>query len=154
MQLLANQRLYSREEAPITRVRFNVGDEILSHQEWKLLVKEISEIDNLITYHGIRIDTNEECQLKETFLNNFIKFNKPQDKMFAGQIDKFERFVLRYKALSHQHQQQKSKLRGLLGARVDSIPHQFYIAEEVGKRHAPRILLADEVGLGKRLKQD
>lgn len=146
------QRLYSLEEAPITRVRFNIGDEILSHQDWKLLVHEVLEVDNLITYQGIRIDTGEECQLKETFLNNFIKFNKPQDKLFAGQIDKFDRFVLRYNALTHQHQQQKSLLRGLLGARVDLIPHQFYIAEEVGKRHAPRVLLADEVGLGKTIE--
>ncbi|MCG6202533.1 RNA polymerase-associated protein RapA [Psychromonas antarctica] len=146
------QRLYSIQEAPITRVRFNIGDEILSHQEWKLLVNDVIETDNLITYIGTRIDTGESCSLKETFLNNFIKFNKPQDKLFAGQIDKFERFVLRYKTLTHQHKQQKSKLRGLLGARVDLIPHQFYIAEEVGKRHAPRILLADEVGLGKTIE--
>ncbi|WP_028864390.1 RNA polymerase-associated protein RapA [Psychromonas aquimarina] len=146
------QRLYSIEEAPITRVRFNIGDEILSHEEWKLLVSEVKENDNLITYVGVRVDTGEPCQLKETFLNNFIKFNKPQDKLFAGQIDKFDRFILRYKALTHQHQQQQSNLRGLLGARVDLIPHQFYIAEEVGKRHAPRILLADEVGLGKTIE--
>ena len=146
------QRLYSIEEAPITRVRYNIGDEILSHDEWKLLVSEVNEVDDLITYIGTRVDTGEVCQLKETFLNNFIKFNKPQDKLFAGQIDKFNRFVLRYKSLTHQHQQQKSNLRGLLGARVDLIPHQFYIAEEVGKRHAPRILLADEVGLGKTIE--
>ena len=146
------QRLYSIEEAPITRVCFNIGDEILSHEEWKLLVTEVTENDNIITYTGTRLDNGETCQLKETFLNNFIKFNKPQDKLFAGQIDKFDRFVLRYNALNHQHQQQKSNLRGLLGARVDLIPHQFYIAEEVGKRHAPRILLADEVGLGKTIE--
>lgn len=146
------QRLYSIEEAPITRVRYNIGDEILSHDEWKLLVEEIDDSDNLITYIGKNAATGEPCKLKETFLNNFIKFNKPQDKLFAGQIDKFERFVLRYNALTHQHQQQKSNLRGLLGPRVDLIPHQFYIAEEVGKRHAPRILLADEVGLGKTIE--
>lgn len=146
------QRLYSLEEAPITRVRFNIGDEVLSHDDWKLLVTEVDESDNLITYIGTNISTGEASQLKETFLNNFIKFNKPQDKLFAGQIDKFERFVLRYNALTNQHQQQKSNLRGLLGPRVDLIPHQFYIAEEVGKRHAPRILLADEVGLGKTIE--
>lgn len=146
------QRLYSISEAPITRVRFNVGDEIISHDDWTLLISEVDEADNLITYHGTRIDTGESCQLRETFLNNFIKFNKPQDKLFAGQINKFDHFILRYKSLIHQHQQQQSDLRGLLGARVDLIPHQLYIAEEVGKRHAPRILLADEVGLGKTIE--
>jgi ATP-dependent helicase HepA len=32
------------------------------------------------------------------------------------------------------------------------IPHQLYIAHEVGKRFAPRVLLADEVGLGKTIE--
>ncbi|MEG3754785.1 RNA polymerase-associated protein RapA [Psychromonas arctica] len=146
------QRLYSIEEAPVTRVRFNIGDEVLSHADWSLLVTDIEESENIITYIGTRKDTGEETQLRETFLNNFIKFNKPQDKLFAGQIDKFDRFVLRYKSLLNQHEQQRSHLRGLLGARVDLIPHQFYIAEEVGQRHAPRILLADEVGLGKTIE--
>jgi len=146
------QRLYSLQEAPITRVRFNIGDEVLSHADWTLLVSDIEENDNILTYIGTRKDTGETATLKETFLNNFIKFNKPQDKLFAGQIDKFDRFVLRYKSLVSQHEQQRSHLRGLLGPRVDLIPHQFYIAEEVGQRHAPRILLADEVGLGKTIE--
>ncbi|WP_022940169.1 RNA polymerase-associated protein RapA [Psychromonas hadalis] len=146
------QRLYAIAEAPITRVRFNIGDEIVSHDESKILVTDVEEDGELITYIGTLLATGESTTLKETFLNNFIKFNKPQDKLFAGQIDKFDRFVLRYKALINQHTQQKSNLRGLLGPRVDLIPHQFYIAEEVGKRHAPRILLADEVGLGKTIE--
>ena len=146
------QRLYSIAEAPVTRVRFNVGDEIISHDESRMLVTEVEDEGELITYIGTSITTGEPTRLKETFLNNFIKFNKPQDKLFAGQIDKFDRFVLRYKALLNQHTQQKSNLRGLLGPRVDLIPHQFYIAEEVGQRHAPRILLADEVGLGKTIE--
>lgn len=32
------------------------------------------------------------------------------------------------------------------------IPHQLHIAKEVGSRYAPRVLLADEVGLGKTIE--
>ncbi len=145
-------RNYAKDDAPVTRVIFNIGDKILSHEDWSLEVAAIKEEDGLVTYHGTRADTEETCTLKETFLNNFIKFNKPQDKLYAGKIDRLERFVLRYRALCHQYEQQKSDLRGLMGARVDLIPHQFYIAEEVGRRHAPRVLLADEVGLGKTIE--
>jgi len=35
---------------------------------------------------------------------------------------------------------------------VQLLPHQLYIANEAGKRHAPRVLLADEVGLGKTIE--
>src|SRR5690606_13969516 len=31
-------------------------------------------------------------------------------------------------------------------------PHQIYIANEVSRRHAPRVLLADEAGLGKTIE--
>lgn len=41
---------------------------------------------------------------------------------------------------------------GLRGQRTSLIPHQLNIAHDVGRRHAPRVLLADEVGLGKPLK--
>ena len=36
-------------------------------------------------------------------------------------------------------------------ARVELLPHQLYIAHSVASRHAPRVLLADEVGLGKTI---
>ena len=90
--------------------------------------------------------------LREIFLSNQIRFNKPQDKLYAGQIDRMDNFVLRYRALQNQFEQHKSPMRGLCGMRAGLIPHQLYIAHEVGRRHAPRVLLADEVGLGKTIE--
>ncbi|MGL5484262.1 MAG: RNA polymerase-associated protein RapA, partial [Aeromonas veronii] len=62
------------------------------------------------------------------------------------------RFTLRYEALINQHQRRRNPTRGLAGGRVSLIPHQLYIAHEVGHRYAPRVLLADEVGLGKTIE--
>ena len=45
-----------------------------------------------------------------------------------------------------------STVLGLVGARIGLIPHQLYIAAEVAGRYAPRVLLADEVGLGKTIE--
>ncbi|MBF3235044.1 RNA polymerase-associated protein RapA [Aeromonas veronii] len=145
-------RMYAKEEAPVTRVSFNVGDQITSHEDWTMTVEEVQEKDGLLIYVGVRTDNNEPVALKEVFLNNFIKFNKPQDRLFAGQIDRMSRFTLRYEALIHQHQRRRSPTRGLAGGRVSLIPHQLYIAHEVGHRYAPRVLLADEVGLGKTIE--
>ncbi|MCF5897926.1 RNA polymerase-associated protein RapA [Aeromonas veronii] len=145
-------RMYAKEEAPVTRVSFNVGDQITSHEDWTMTVDEVQEKDGLLIYVGVRTDNDEPVALKEVFLNNFIKFNKPQDRLFAGQIDRMSRFTLRYESLVNQHQRRRNPTRGLAGGRVSLIPHQLYIAHEVGHRYAPRVLLADEVGLGKTIE--
>ncbi|MDK9737642.1 RNA polymerase-associated protein RapA [Vibrio sp. D404a] len=146
-------RVYARTDAPVTRVTFNVGDVIECQEGWSLSVEEVIEEKGLFTYRGTRQDTEEgDITLREIFLSNQIRFNKPQDKLYAGQIDRMDNFVLRYRALSNQYQQHKSPMRGLCGMRAGLIPHQLYIAHEVGRRHAPRVLLADEVGLGKTIE--
>ncbi|OBU17706.1 RNA polymerase-binding ATPase [Photobacterium aquimaris] len=146
-------RLYARHDAPVTRVMFNVADVIESHEGWSLKVTAIEEDKGIITYIGTRTDTEEsDVALREIFLSHQIRFNKPQDKLFAGQIDRMDRFALRYRALKNQYEQLKSPLRGLCGMRAGLIPHQLYIAHEVGRRYAPRVLLADEVGLGKTIE--
>ncbi|WP_043597052.1 RNA polymerase-associated protein RapA [Aeromonas diversa] len=145
-------RMYAKEDAPVTRVRFNEGDQVTSHEEWVMTVEQVQEKEGLLIYVGTRNDTQEPVALKEVFLSNFIKFNKPQDRLFAGQIDRMSRFTLRYESLINQHQRRLNPTRGLAGGRVSLIPHQLYIAHEVGHRHAPRVLLADEVGLGKTIE--
>ncbi|NQZ09151.1 MAG: RNA polymerase-associated protein RapA [Algicola sp.] len=147
-------RLYASTGAPITRVLFNIGDTIKSADDWKLTVHEVDEIDGLVVYHGTRLDAEDDAtvSLMETRLDHFITFNNPQDRLFAGQIDRFDRFNLRYQCWQHINAQQKSPILGLAGVRASLIPHQLYIAQEVGQRHAPRVLLADEVGLGKTIE--
>ncbi|RJX70724.1 RNA polymerase-associated protein RapA [Vibrio sinensis] len=145
-------RVYARTDAPVTRVVFNAGDTVESQEGWSLKVEEVIEEQGLFTYIGTREDTGEEIRMREIMLSNQIRFNKPQDKLFAGQIDRMDNFVLRYRALQNQYAQHKSPMRGLCGMRAGLIPHQLYIAHEVGRRHAPRVLLADEVGLGKTIE--
>ena len=145
-------RKYAKDNAPLTRVIFNKDDLIPSHEGWSLKVISHSEAQGIISYEGLRQDTNEKIVLKEVMIDHFIKFNKPHDRLLNSQVDRLDWFRLRKDCLQHQYQQQQSDLTGLTGGRVSLIPHQLYIADEVGNRFAPRVLLADEVGLGKTIE--
>ncbi|CAM4066485.1 RNA polymerase-associated protein RapA [Pseudomonas reidholzensis] len=144
-------RQYSLRNAPLTRVRFSPGDQITHFEGWKLTVREVDDVDGLMVYHGLDAQ-NQPRTLPETQLSNFIQFRLASDRLFAGQIDQLAWFSLRYNTLQHNSKQMLSSLWGLGGCRAQPIAHQLHIAREVADRMAPRVLLADEVGLGKTIE--
>lgn len=145
------RRMYASDNAPLTRVSFTAGDIIESIDEEKLTVTRLIEEGGLITY-VCRNKSGQEVLLEEIELNHHIQFNKPQDRLFTGQIDPSPWFLLRYQTWLRLQQLQQSPVKGLLGGRTSLIPHQLYIAHESANRSAPRIMLADEVGLGKTIE--
>lgn len=146
------QRVYAVAVAPLTRVQFQKGDRVTSVDGWQLDIEDVVENQGVVLYLGKRVDTQEESVLPEMQLDHKASFSKPQDRLFSAQIDRSDRFALRYRALKHQQAQFQSELRGMRGIRASLIPHQLHIAKEVGQRLSPRVLLADEVGLGKTIE--
>ena len=145
------KRIYASDNAPLTRVNFAIGDTIESIDEEKITVTRLIQKDGLITYVGHN-EFGEEVHLEEIELNHHIQFNKPQDRLFTGQIDPSSWFLLRYETWLRLQRLQQSPIKGLLGGRTSLIPHQLYIAHESANRSAPRIMLADEMGLGKTIE--
>ncbi len=145
------KRTYALDIAPLSRVRYEVGQQISNIEGVTLLVTEVEEHNGCLIYLGT--DENDQIVvLPELELDSFVQFSKPQERLFAGQIDKNRAFELRLDTLRHYRQLQQSPVAGLLGARIQLLPHQLYIASETANRYAPRVLLADEVGLGKTIE--
>lgn len=144
-------RTYAKQSAPLTRVAFEVGDTITSHDGRKVRVGEVCQVNGLLTYIG-RDEAGTLTEVEEGQLDNFLKLDRPSERLFNGQIDRDKWFELRYETLQHRHRLAHSELYGLTGCRTSLIPHQLYIAHEVANRYAPRVLLADEVGLGKTIE--
>jgi len=139
-------RDYALEGAPLRRVAFRVGDAIKGVDGEALTVRAVSEREGLLQYDcGHR-------QLCETELDAALSFSGPLERFFAGRFDPPALFDLRFQALQHQYRRRKSEVRGFLGGRIDPLPHQVSIASEVTGRLLPRVLLADEVGLGKTIE--
>ena len=145
------KRTYAVDIAPLSRVRYEVGQQISNIDGDTLLVTGVEEHNGCLIYLGT--DENDQIiVLPELELDSFVQFSKPQDRLFAGQIDKNRAFELRLDTLRYYRQLQQSPVAGLLGARIQLLPHQLYIASETTNRYAPRVLLADEVGLGKTIE--
>lgn len=147
----AEKRIYSRDNSPLTRIVFAAGDRIKSEEQWMLTVERVANDRGYITYHGKK-DDGTAASLEELDLDNRLRFNTPKDRLFAGQLDSYRWYRLRTSVYDYRQTRQQSPIRGLSGARVAIIPHQIYIAAEVSDRLQPRVLLADEVGLGKTIE--
>lgn len=148
-------RVYARNNAPLSRIVFNTNDEVHDQEGTQWLVESLEHHHGVVRYAVVRSledGTQERKTLNETRIGAQIQLSKPLDRLLASQIDYKEWYDLRIEAMLMQANMQSSPLRGLVGARVGLIPHQLYIAHEVGKRFAPRVLLADEVGLGKTIE--
>ncbi len=140
------ERVYGRKSAPLKRVSFEVGDSIKGREGESFVVESIEERDGLLMYQG------EGQVLVEDALDDNLAFNNPEEKLFNAQVDTNQFFQLRLDTLEHLREWETSQTKGLFGGRISLIPHQFYIANEVLKRQTPRVLLADEVGLGKTIE--
>ncbi len=139
-------RTYALASAPLERVAFAAGDLVHDRQGRPLLVEEVREEDGRLFYCG------SGRVLDERELADTLSGKGPEQRLAAGDVDKSAMFDLRVQTLVRRYQARKSPVRGFLGGRLDLIPHQFFIAEEVAGRYAPRVLLADEVGLGKTIE--
>ena len=140
------RRQYALETAPLRRVALKAGETLETHDG------DVMEVDEVLGRDGLLVYLCGNREVEESELSDTMSFSKPEDRLLGGHVDDLRTYDLRVEALQRQCQVMKSPARGFVGARVDLIPHQLYIADEVTSRLAPRVLLADEVGLGKTIE--
>lgn len=138
---------YASRNAPLRRVFFEVGDTIETNDGKKFAVAEVRNDEKRLTYISPDKEEVPESQLSDKMSNQ-----RPEQRLLSGSCDDGRMWGLRQSSLRNRSYSRSSDVRGLIGGRVSLIPHQLYIAEEVAKRYAPRVLLADEVGLGKTIE--
>lgn len=148
---VGEERTYAAENAPLTRLRFKEGDHISTASDLELVVTHVADSGGLLLYTGTD-HHDQEVTVSELELDAFVQITTPQQRLLNGHFDKTSDFALRVATLNQLDRLQRSPARGLMGSRTSLLSHQVYIANEVGQRYAPRVLLADEVGLGKTIE--
>lgn len=145
------ERTYAADNAPLSRIVYRVGDRIHLRDGRELTVDAVNELRGLLIYIGSDADGREHT-VTEQLLSAAVQLTGPLQRLGSGRCDSNAAFALRLETLQHRHRLQQAPAAGLLGARTALLPHQLYIADSVARRHAPRVLLADEVGLGKTIE--
>ena len=82
------RRVYSTESAPLRRVRFVAGDSIVLRAGGSVVVQSVEEKGGLLVY---RTATGE---VPEALLSDTTSFSRPEDRLFAGQVDELFTFDL------------------------------------------------------------
>ena len=139
-------RAYAFPSAPLVRVAFTPGDEISSRSGLSMVVREVTSERDTLTYHG------NAGVIAEADLLDSLSFTRPDKRLLACLTDHPRAFDQRLQALEWNTRVRSSPARGFTGARIDLIPHQLAIVGETAGRLHPRVLLADEVGLGKTIE--
>ncbi len=140
-------RIYNVRTAPLKRLILRKGQEAVSRSGVRLRVARIVRRAGLLTYHGANGRSIEEIDLADV-----LPSSEAVDRLLVGQLSPHTDYGLRLDGWKLRGASLAHGTRGLVGARVRLLGHQLYIAHAVSRRESPRVLLADEVGLGKTIE--
>jgi ATP-dependent helicase HepA len=140
-------RTYSTDTQAVLRFRVKVGDTLTTSDGEEYQVHGVEERNGLLFYQ-----TDDGDEISEIRLSVDLKHSDPLSGLAVGKPGAPADFVARRRAYSLRSLGRAQEHRGLGAARVELLPHQLYVAERVSKMWRPRVLLADEVGLGKTIE--
>ncbi|MBT3980900.1 MAG: RNA polymerase-associated protein RapA [Bacteriovoracaceae bacterium] len=139
-------RTYGLKSAPLKRMIFSIGDEISSREGVSLIVEELIEDEGILIYVG------QGKVIEETKISDDLNLTKPEEKFFSGLFESSQLYNIRVDTLRQKKNMAQCSVKGLMGGRMQLVPHQLFVASQISKRDFPRALLADEVGLGKTIE--
>ena len=140
------RRTYATADAPVVRVRFENAERIALADGRDTLVAGVREENSVLVY-STELGDVPECEL-----GAHLVATRPETRLLRGATSPPALFDLRCRTLRLRQTTHADPTRGIIGGRVVLLPHQLHVVSEVFRRPIPRVMLADEVGLGKTIE--
>ncbi|MBY9006088.1 MAG: DEAD/DEAH box helicase family protein [Candidatus Lokiarchaeota archaeon] len=106
--------------------------------------------DGQISYEIILPD-GKKSQIYESEIESLFQPNLNQ-KILKKDIDPPRNFLIKYWANLFDSYYKSHHIKCITNSRLNLMPHQINVAHRLSKEYFPRMILADEVGLGKTIE--
>ena len=144
--LSKEERIYSTSTHPLKRFKLVAGDSIEHQELGTITIDEVFENNSILFYKS------GENVIPEMELPAKIDLNGPLDRLLVKDFDNSNFFQTRYNAYLALRKYQQFKYKGFLSPKIRLLPHQIYVVNEVINMPKPKVMLCDEVGLGKTIQ--
>jgi len=141
----------SKGEPPLKRYVLKMGEKATSVKGASLFVEEIAEENGLLHYRSKNKSISEDqLNFKSQGSDSSSEIlDMLLEKKFSSNFD----FCLRESAAKLHGMWKSSIARGFLKPRIRLLPHQLYLGFRASRSVSlPRLMLSDEVGLGKTIE--
>lgn len=145
--LAEDSRLYSVGNTPLIRCKFELHDRVKLVSGIEANILGIEDNAGVLSYQ-----ISEHIWVEEEDISPDQGKVSPIERLKAGQIGSFKWSNLYRRLIEAYTDQQGQKSHGFVGPKINIIPHQFDVAQQILNMPLPRALLADEVGLGKTIE--
>ncbi|MFX0082513.1 MAG: SNF2-related protein [Candidatus Hodarchaeota archaeon] len=130
---------------------FDINEKIESKQGIGIInSNDFMVKDGLISYEFLK-DNGKRVQIYENEI--YTRYTTPIEALIAQKrIHPPKNFLLKYWAHLFYSYYTSYQIKCITNSRLSLMPHQINVTHRLSEEHFPRIILADEVGLGKTIE--
>ncbi len=130
---------------------FQEEDKIVTKQGIGYINKKDFLIKNGIISYEFLKENGKKSQIYESEI--YSKYETPIKTLISKQkFDPPENFLIKYWANLFYSYYKSYQIKCITNSRLSLMPHQINVTHRLSEEHFPRIILADEVGLGKTIE--
>ena len=130
---------------------FEINDKIVTKQGIGYINTKDFLIKNGIISYEFLMENGKVSQIFENEI--YSKYETPIQTLISKQVfDPPKNFLIKYWANLFHSYYKSYQIKCITNSRLSLMPHQINVTHRLSEEHFPRIILADEVGLGKTIE--